>query len=358
MNILIVNPIVYTAESAAIRRAPSIKDTMIYDLCLAFEAQGHRVTLVAGEPFKPVQEEDYPFTVVWAPCKWQKLARPNVLPYCPIIKRLVKENAYDLVISSEVFSLNSLLLTRCVKRNLIIWHELAKHNRLGHRIPSRLWYNIAARLFFGNALVVPRSVKAQQFIKKYCKNVSDTVIDHGVNLSKFTPCTEKEKFFIIPSQLIARKQIDLSIAAFADFAKENGDYALYIFGEGEEEERLKAFAAISGAADRVKFFGKAPHETLKEYMAKASAMLIYTRKDCNMVSIVESIACATPIITTSVPYTSPYIRQFSLGIVDDAWGKEALCEITEHNAFYVQNCLQYRAEISDDKRVEQFLELI
>ena len=366
MKILIVNPIIYTSETARIKRVKSIKDTMIYDLCLAFQKAGHEITLVAGEPFQPTTKEDYPFEVIWAPCRLPKICKPNVLPYCPSVKKIVCKKDYDLIITSEVFSLNSLMLAaprsmtvgRHTFGKVIVWHELAQHNNIMHKLPSKFWYNIVARLFFRNVTVVPRSVKAREFISKYCATVSNTIIDHGVNLDKFTPCTEKEKFFIIPSQLIARKQIDLSIQAFAEFAKENGDYSLYIFGEGEEEASLKAYAALCGVADRVIFFGKAPHDTLKEYLAKAAGMLIYTRKDCNMVSIVESIACATPIITTSVPYTAPYIDKYALGIVDDHWGKDALEALAQHNDEYVQNCLNYREEISDDKRVKQFLEFI
>lgn len=36
MRILILNPILYTAESNAIPTVSSIKDTMIYNLCLGF----------------------------------------------------------------------------------------------------------------------------------------------------------------------------------------------------------------------------------------------------------------------------------------------------------------------------------
>ncbi|MBR3150131.1 MAG: glycosyltransferase [Eubacterium sp.] len=356
MKILIVNPIIYTSETADIKRVKSIKDTMIYDLCLAFSSKGHDVTLVAGEPFRPTEKEEYPFEIIWAKCKMKSICRPNVLPYCPELRGIIK-TPYDLIISSEVFSLNSLLLVRRSKSRVIIWHELAKHNNLFHKLPSKLWYGVVARLFFKNALVVPRSTAAKEFISKYCKNVSDTVIDHGVNLDKFKACEDKDSFFIIPSQLIARKQIDKSIRAFAEFAKDKA-FSLYIFGEGEERDTLEKLADTLGVADKVKFFGKAPHETLKEYLAKASAMLVYTRKDCNMVSITEAIACATPIVTTSVPYTAHYIDERKLGIVSDSWGSDELEEIVENNKLYVNNCMNYRYELSDDKRVEQFLELI
>ncbi|MBR2278632.1 MAG: glycosyltransferase, partial [Eubacterium sp.] len=307
----------------------------------------------------------YPFEIFWAKTRLTKLFPANVLPYCPSIKSLLKSRDFDLVITSEVFSLNSLMLAaprsasvgRRTLGKLIVWQELAKHNNIMHKLPSKFWYNVVARLFFMNTTVVARSETAQQFISKYCANVSRTIIDHGVNLDKFTPCTEKSNYFIIPSQLIPRKQIDKSIRTFSEFAKDK-DFYLYIMGEGEERANLEALSAKLGIADKVKFFGKVPHETLKEYLAKAQAMLVYTRKDCNMVSIVESIACATPIVTTSVPFSAPYIDALKLGIVNDNWSAADLDEIVNNNAFYVNNCMNYRSELSDDRRVEQFLELI
>ncbi|MBQ9517874.1 MAG: glycosyltransferase family 4 protein [Eubacterium sp.] len=358
MKILIVNAILYTNETHEVKKVESIKDTMIYDLCIAFNKAGHEVTLLAAEDYKPTADEEYPFEIVWAKAKFKKLFPANILPCCTAVKRIVRENNFDLIISSEVFSLNSfMLVSGGAKDKVIIWQELAKHNNLMHKLPSKFWYNIVARLFYRNVTVVARSEEAREFISKYCANVSDKIIDHGVNLDKFTPCKEKENYFIIPSQLIARKQIDRSIEAFAEFA-EGKDFYLYIFGEGDEEANLKKYASSLGVADKIRFFGKAPHETLKEYMAKAQAMLIYTRQDNNMVSVIEAIACGTPIVTTSVPYNSAYIDSTKLGIVNDSWGAADLEEIVNNNAYYVNNCLNYRDELSDGRRVEQFLELI
>ncbi len=43
MKVLVINPIMYTSETKNIKRALSIKDTMMYDLCLAFHEMGHSV---------------------------------------------------------------------------------------------------------------------------------------------------------------------------------------------------------------------------------------------------------------------------------------------------------------------------
>ena len=117
------------------------------------------------------------------------------LPFMPETYRYVKQHRteYDLIITSEVFSLNSLMAYRAAPDKTIIWHELAKHNAIMKKIPSKIWYGVIARLFMRNAKVVARSVEARNFVKKYCVNTDVNVIDHGVNLDKFKASTEKDK---------------------------------------------------------------------------------------------------------------------------------------------------------------------
>ena len=210
MKVLVINPIMYTSETKNIKRAASIKDTMMYDFCLAFHEMGHSVTLVGGEPFKPTKSETYPFEVLWWECKCQKVCMPHCLPFMPETYWYVKQHRteYDLIITSEVFSLNSLMAYRAAPDKTIIWHELAKHNAIMKKIPSKIWYGVIARLFMRNAKVVARSVEARNFVKKYCMNTDVNVIDHGVNLDKFKASTEKDNSFVVCSQLIERKKID------------------------------------------------------------------------------------------------------------------------------------------------------
>lgn len=357
MKVLIVNPILYTSETRDIKKVESIKDTMIYDLCLGFKECGYDITLAAAEDYKPSVDEEYPFDIIWMETKLKKLCIPNALPYCPDIKSIAKNGGFDLIISSEVFSLNTLNLCLHSKKNLIVWHELAKHNKMMHSIPSKIWYGIIARLFFRNVLIVPRSVEARDFISHFCNRVSDIIIDHGVNLNKFTLETNKSNYFVVSSQLISRKRIDKIINAFNKYlAKYDSTAKLYIMGDGDERNNLETLTDRLGINDSVVFTGKMPHSQLIKKLKGASAMLVYTEKDNNMVSIVESIAVGTPVITTSVPYNAGYIKAEGLGIVDDNWNEDTLNEI-KSNKQYIENCTQYRNKLSTESKAKIFAEL-
>lgn len=357
MKVLVINPIMYTSETKNIKRAVSIKDTMMYDFCLAFHEMGHSVTLVGGEPFKPSEREDYPFEVLWWNCECQKICLSHCLPFMPETYKCVKQHRteYDLIITSEVFSLNSLMAYRAAPDKTIIWHELAKHNAIMRKIPSKVWYGIVARLFMRNAKVVARSAEARNFVKRYCHNTDDNVIDHGVNLDKFKATMTKNNCFVVCSQLIERKKIDGILEKFANYLKRyDSSCRLYIIGEGELKEKLQIMAQTLGVSQNVIFTGKMTHDALLPILSKARALLVNTVKDNNMISIVESIAVGTPIVTTDIPLNASYIKEYQLGIAKRQWDENDMHEVVSNNELYVRNCMEYRYKLSTKQRVEQF----
>ena len=361
MHILIVNPIVYTSESANIHKVDSIKDSMIYDLCLAFYEQGHSVTLFAAEPYKPRMQEEYPFEIVWCKCVFSKVFTPHRFPVLSGLKKYIKKNndSIDLIISGEVFSFNSLLAYRAAKKKTIIWHELALYNRMFKKIPAKIWYYLIVPMFMKKAFVVPRSEEAKHFIKKHCANVSEYTVDHGVNLNKFTVSKDKKNHFIVCSQLIERKRIDGILEKFSSYLnKYDSSAGLYIVGSGELEEKLKEKATVLGCDSNVFFEGKMSHSQLMPILAEASALLINTVKDNSMISIVEAISVGTPVVTTDVPLNSEYIIKNSLGIAKPFWDEDDLHEVVLSSSIYVDNCIRYRQQLSTSYRVGQFLSFL
>ena len=359
-KVLVINPILYTAETNEIPRVDSIKDTMIYTLCLGFLRAGHEVTLVAAEDYRPTRKEQYDFPVLWFRTVFHKLFLPRCFPYMPGLRRYLKgHQEYDIIVTSEVFATWSYTAARLVPEKTIIWHELAAHNNMLHKIPSKLWYHLVARFLMRRARVAPRSEEAAAFIGQFLPGVEDEPIDHGVDLDRFVPGAEREDCFVVVSQLSPRKQIDHTIEAFAGFVEaDHSSYRLKVIGTGEEEAALKRLTHRLGMEEKVAFLGKLSHETLLPVVASSKALLVSTRKDNNMVSIVESIALGTPVVTTSVPYNASYIRREELGIVEDDWTADTLVRIVAENERYVANCLAYRQKLSNVACAEKLLHIL
>ncbi len=355
MKILMVNPILYTSENSPVKKVKSIKDTMIYNLCLAFKKEGYDITLVAAEDYKPLNNEQYDFNIIFLKTKLKKIFKPHCLPYLVGLKEIVNNEKFNFIITSEVFSINSLYLSIKYKKKTIVWHELAKHNKILYQIPSKIWYNIFARIFFRDTRIVPRSKNAYDFIVKYCNNVSNRFIDHGVDLDKFKFNRYKKDYFVVLSQLIKRKRIDGIINAFRKINAKQ--YKLIIIGDGPEKESLNKLCVSIGIEKKVIFKDFLPHNEVIPIIANAKALLVNTIKDNNMVSIVESIAVGTPVLTTNIPYNSTYIKNEKLGIVvNHQISFNDLEKIIKENEEYIENCYKYRKNISNKFHVEQFIE--
>ena len=358
-RVLIINPILYTSETNHIPKVKSIKDTMIYTLCLGFLKAGQEVTLLAAEDYRPADDERYDFPIVWMKTVCHSIFQPRCLPYMPKLRGYLKRHTeYDFVISSEMFGTWSYTAARVCPHKTVIWHELAKHNNILHRIPSRVWYSAVARLLMRAVTVVPRSKAAADFIGQFSDNVSDTIIDHCVNVDKMmlTEAEHKKDQFAVVSQLIGRKRIDLTIERFAKFYnKGHSGYRLYIIGKGETEAELKEHVKHLKLEGQVVFCGQLTHEELLPLLAQSKALLVSTEKDNSMVSIAESVAVGTPVITTSVPHNAYYIEKDKLGIVADDWDADALEHICKNNALYYTNCVRYREKLSNIYCAKQFM---
>ena len=75
-----------------------------------------------------------------------------------------------------------------------------------------------------------------------------------------------------------------------------------------------------------------------------------------MISIVESIAVGTPVVTTEVPLNASYIKKFELGIAAE-WTDKDLIDVVKNNDEYVRNCLSYRKILSNDAKVREFIDI-
>ncbi len=359
MKVLIMNPILYTSETDEIPKVSSIKDTMIYALCMGFIKNGDEPVLAAADRYRPDKEENYPFDILWFSCIFPKIWKPRCFPWLKGLGSYLRnhKDEYDYIISSEVFSMLTLSGAIHAKRKMIIWHELGAHNNILKKIPSKIWYHVIAALFMQNIAIIPRSDRAADFIGRYCNKVLPLRIDHGVDLGKIICRNEKKNYFVVLSQLIERKHIDGIIDSFASFRKlteETADYELKIIGDGILRKQLEEQVVNLKEETNIHFLGKMSHEALMPVLAEAKALLVNTSKDNSMVSIVESIAAGTPVVTTRVPFNSAYIEKEELGIVKEQWNQTELMEVCRRNDLYVRNCIRYREQLSNEYFAAEF----
>ncbi|AHF12043.1 glycosyltransferase family 1 [Barnesiella viscericola DSM 18177] len=361
MRIIVINPILFTPEKGVIPRVKTIKDTMIYDLCLAYYRAGHTVTLVAARDYAPKQREKYEFEVVFLETRWSRLFKPSLIPFMPGLWHFLKSRrqCVDMVLTSETFSVSSLMAARIFPGKTAIWQELGSHNRKMKKIPSRVWYNVVARLFMRKVWVIPRSYVSQRFIKQYMPRVGEP-IGHGV---KLVPASAdngvKKPQFLTVGQLIPRKNIGSIMAKFDAFLSnypQYGNYVLYIAGDGVLRDDYTRQIAEMGRQQQIILLGKLSHEELFRYYRESKASLFDSFRENNMLSLMESISLSTPVITNKVPFNSNEVEENQLGIARDGWNEVDMARVIEQNDFYVENCKHYASLITVDAVAGRIIE--
>lgn len=361
MKILILNSILFTNEMGVIPQVRSIKDCMAYNLALAFHQAGQEVSLIAASEYMPIDKESYPFEIRFFRSNLTKVFLPSLLPLHLSMYKFLRQNRdkYDLVLSSEIFSFNSLFATLILPNKTLIWQELGNHNRKMKKIPSKLWYNVIARFFMKRTLIVPRSPQAGRFLRQFHLNVSSTFIDHGVNASKFHPSNQKEKQFIIVSRFVPTKNVVSMLCIYKKFLDKYQllDYKLYIAGSGPCLGEIENYILQHRLESQIILLGKLPHEKLNDYLSHSSCLLCNSSNDLNIISIGESVAVGTPVITNTVPYSHEWVLTEKLGIARDSWNEDDMYEILRDNAKYVTNCLNYRPYLTIEHVVDEFLKL-
>ncbi len=195
MKVLILNPILFTADNNVIPQVKSIKDTMIYNMCLGFKRLGHDVTLAAAEEYAPAGKEAYDFEILFSNPSAKNFSRRLCCPFSPelwpYIKKKMKNHSICLYpVKHFQFSLYS--RQRICPEKTVIWQELTDHQNKFHRLPSKIWHNVIVRLFMQRiAAVAPRSGPAYKFISKYMPQTVKQIVDHGINVDKFTYSEKK-----------------------------------------------------------------------------------------------------------------------------------------------------------------------
>lgn len=132
-----------------------------------------------------------------------------------------------------------------------------------------------------------------------------TVLRNGVDLEQFHPVDGAayrdasgltSPVLLSVGGLITRKGHDLIIRALADLP----GATLLIAGSGPEETRLRALADTLGLADRVRFLGPVPHDSLREIYSAANCLVLASDREGWPNVLLEAMACGTPVAATNI----------------------------------------------------------
>jgi teichuronic acid biosynthesis glycosyltransferase TuaC len=137
------------------------------------------------------------------------------------------------------------------------------------------------------------------------------VVPNGVDLNKFRLMERQEakrqlgldddkRYLLYVGRLVAVKGLDLLLDAFAQLVQNQRDVELVLVGDGAERLVLAQRATTLGIRDKVHFVGAQPHERIVLWMNAGDVFCLPSHKEGLPTVLLESLACGTPVVATSV----------------------------------------------------------
>ena len=156
-----------------------------------------------------------------------------------------------------------------------------------------------------------------------------SVLRNGVDLERFRPHDRKiaratldvdGKVILSVGHLIERKGHHLAIEALASIP----DATLLIAGDGPERQALERQTKILGVAERVRFLGRQPHDSLPEIYSAADVLVLASSREGWPNVLLEAMACGTPAVASPVWGSGEVIREPAAGALAESRSAPAI----------------------------------
>ena len=225
---------------------------------------------------------------------------PHYLPLFPWATERLDLRGYPLVISSDAATMKGVRtdpgavhICYCHTPMRYVWSGYETYLRAGGflaraALPAlapwlRGWDYEAAQHV---SHFVANSHTVAERIRHYYGRES-TVIHPPVDTDYFQPSPggERDDSYLVVSQLVPYKRVDLAVEAFNRCGKQ-----LLVIGEGSERRNLERRARAN-----IRFLGAQPRNVLREAMQRTRALIFPGEEDFGII-MGEALACGTPVI--------------------------------------------------------------
>ncbi len=193
--------------------------------------------------------------------------------------------------------------------------------------------------------ILATTEKEKRLIARHCRVSEEKigVVPAGVNLKRFPlsdrvaarsrlGLTGRDSILLFAGRFTPIKGIDRLVAAMANL-KHRGNISLVLVGgdgaEAPETLRLKNLARELGVDKKVVFVGRVPQESLPMYYAAADGLVIPSFYESFGLVALESLACGTPVLATSVGAMETLLRDGSRGRIIPDTSPSQLAESIE-----------------------------
>ncbi|AAV44904.1 MULTISPECIES: glycosyltransferase family 4 protein [Haloarcula] len=280
---------------------------------------GHDVTVltVSNDQSKPQTEQRAGYTLVRLSPRIELFG--NAL-FAGTVKYLRNAREYDVVHAHShlFFSSN---LTAAYSRVTDIPLAVTCHGLMSQRVPewfSRFHLNTVGRFTY-NAADVLFSYTAPERERLRDLGVSSDirVIHNGIDVDRFTPvgatydritdATGPAVVFV--GRLVEGKRPRDVLKAFQTVQNNIPEAKLFFCGDGPLRDKLEQIVERENMRESIRFLERVPYQEMPAVYRAADLFVLASRTEGFPRSVMESMACATPILSTRLEQTEQVIEQ-------------------------------------------------
>ena len=165
---------------------------------------------------------------------------------------------------------------------------------------AKSWDRVKKSLDLVDEIIVP-STFLQEVFSQYGK--SSTVIPNVLNVQRFNSddrIASMKPCIIVTRNLEEIYDVASAIHVFAAIKAKFPDAELKVAGTGPERENLEKLVLQLGVSSAVDFVGRLTPEDIAKLYKAADLMLNTSVVDNSPNSLIESLACGTPVVSTNV----------------------------------------------------------
>lgn len=163
--------------------------------------------------------------------------------------------------------------------------------------------------------IVLNEYDENEFLVK--RNYKVTTIHNPKSFVSNQVATLDNKRFIAAGRFILLKGFDLLIDAFEKFSKNNADWKLVIYGNGEEFKTIKRKVSEKKLEDRIELPGFS--NDMKENLLESSCYVLSSRWEGMPMVVLEAMEVGLPIVSFNISAMFPLVKNEKEGLIVPAF---------------------------------------
>jgi glycosyltransferase involved in cell wall biosynthesis len=280
--------------------------------------RGHEITVltISKDDSKPAREERAGYEIVRQSPKLDVFG--NEL-FSGTLRYLRNNHQYDVVHAhSHLFYSSN--VAAAFARISDIPFAVTCHGLISQRAPeliSRFHLGTAGRFTYNSADVTFCYTDVEREKLRDLGVDSDIeVIHNGIDSKRFSPTGDTHsriagvagQTVIFVGRLVEGKRPQDVLSAFKSVHDEHPSARLFFCGSGPMREELEQESKRAGIANAVEFLGRVPYEEMPSVFRAADVFTIASRTEGFPRTVMESLACETPVVSTRLEQTAPVVK--------------------------------------------------